>query len=145
MYNPDNATASQIRYNIKPTSHPLGGARNIGIGLFINQSNQTLWNKFGISGQGQQGVSPSYRVFRRYVSGQDRTNDAEAKLLESFANKFSGQTNIIGTLYLYTELPPCISCQNIFIEFSWNFPNIVLDITYGNNQVWGRIQNGRYL
>ncbi|WP_321388944.1 deaminase domain-containing protein [uncultured Enterococcus sp.] len=77
----------------------------------------------------------SERIFKNYepsastIDGRkyNRFHDTEAKILEDIASKIT-DSNISGTIDLYTELPACQSCSNIILEFRSKFPNIQLNI-----------------
>jgi len=71
---------------------------------------------------------PQNRNFESYIfDGHERFRDTEAKILEDIASQIS-DPNISGTINLFTELPPCLSCINIIEEFRRMFPNITLNV-----------------
>ena len=68
------------------------------------------------------------RIFTTYVDVQyPRYHDTEAKILEDIASQIT-DSNVSGTINLYSELPCCQSCSNIILEFRRMFPNIELNI-----------------
>ena len=68
------------------------------------------------------------RIFTTYVDDQyPRYHDTEAKILEDIASQIT-DSNISGTINLYSELPCCQSCSNIILEFRRKFPNIKLNV-----------------
>ena len=72
--------------------------------------------------------SQSERIFTTYVEDKfPRFHDTEAKILEDIAAQIT-DSNIGGTIYLYSELPCCQSCSNIILEFRKMFPNIKLNV-----------------
>lgn len=72
--------------------------------------------------------SENERIFTTYVDDQyPRYHDTEAKILEDIASQIT-DTNISGTINLYSELPCCKSCSNIILEFRRMFPNIELNV-----------------
>lgn len=70
--------------------------------------------------------SENERIFTTYVDDKfPRYHDTEAKILEDIASQIT-DSNVEGTIYLYSELPCCQSCSNIILEFRNMFPNIKL-------------------
>jgi len=57
-----------------------------------------------------------------------RDVDSETKIIEHIATKIL--PNDSRTLYLYTEREPCISCDNVFVQFSKKFPHINMFIYF---------------
>lgn len=54
------------------------------------------------------------------------------KILENFASKYANRAQEIkGEIYLFSELPPCPSCTDIFQQFRQMFPNVRLEIASG--------------
>jgi len=56
--------------------------------------------------------------------------DAEYKVLSAIAETLerSYDLEIEGSLYLYTELQPCESCNDVLRQFQEKFPNISIDV-----------------
>jgi len=60
--------------------------------------------------------------------GRARKYDAEYKLLEEIAARYTQNKNITGTIELFTELFMCPSCTHVLGEFKQIFPNIKLNL-----------------
>ncbi|WP_414530002.1 deaminase domain-containing protein [Nodularia chucula] len=56
--------------------------------------------------------------------------DAEYKVLSTIADQLEilYDLQVEGNLYLYTELQPCESCENIIKQFQMKFPNIKIEV-----------------
>lgn len=56
--------------------------------------------------------------------------DAEYKVLSAIAEALEMfyDLQVKGNLYLYTELQPCESCENIVKQFEEKFPNIQIEL-----------------
>ncbi|OIP75957.1 MAG: hypothetical protein AUK48_06550 [Oscillatoriales cyanobacterium CG2_30_44_21] len=65
-------------------------------------------------------LDPPPRHYRGY--------DSEYKLLEEIASRYTQNKNVQGKIELFTERPPCLSCQNIIGQFRQSFPNIELNV-----------------
>lgn len=59
-----------------------------------------------------------------------RNVDTEHKMLEDIARKLQGNRNASGTIKLFTELPPCPSCQKVVREFCEMFKNINVEVVH---------------
>ena len=58
------------------------------------------------------------------TSNIERANDTEYKILENFAQQHKANTNISGSIDIFTERPPCKSCSNVIQkQFSQIYPN----------------------
>ena len=66
------------------------------------------------------------------VGAHVRNVDSEAKILNFIAARLKGKSNPGGTIILYTELPPCTSCNGVISAFKQAFPNI--DLIVLNNE-----------
>jgi hypothetical protein len=78
--------------------------------------------------------SPQKRFFKTNTTreGNTRQFEVELKILEDFANKhFKNSKEIKGEIYLFTELPPCLSCTEVFQQFREMFPNVRLEVASG--------------
>ena len=69
------------------------------------------------------------------VNAYDRSVDTESKILEEIAhklgyNKFKVDESVTGTIYIFTERKPCLSCEGVINKFKEMFPNIKLFIIY---------------
>ncbi len=63
-----------------------------------------------------------------YPRGRTRQYDAEYKLLEEIAARYTQNKNIKGTIELFTELFMCPSCTHVLSEFKQMFPNIKVNL-----------------
>lgn len=63
-------------------------------------------------------------------TGRVMNTDAEYKVLSAIAETLdvSYDGEIGGNLYLYTELQPCLSCNDVIWQFKEKFPNISVHI-----------------
>ncbi|MBA3694030.1 MAG: hypothetical protein H0W77_11445, partial [Acidobacteria bacterium] len=78
--------------------------------------------------------SPQRRFFKatKTREGNARQFEVEVKILENFASKYANRAQEIkGEIYLFSELPPCPSCTDIFQQFRQMFPNVRLEIASG--------------
>lgn len=75
---------------------------------------------------------PEKRFFKTGKDSYERAFDSEVKILEEFASKYINQRGVKGTIYLFTERPPCSSCTDVFPEFRKMFPNVKLEVASGN-------------
>lgn len=74
--------------------------------------------------------APANAQFTTRASGaMTRAFDSEVKILEEVAKDLPA--NAKGTISLYTERAPCLSCQGVIQQFQSRFPGIKLNITYG--------------
>ena len=80
-------------------------------------------------------VYDSYRIVRNTekhrfpslkVGDHLRNVDSEAKILNFIAAQLKYESNPAGTIILYTEIPPCTSCNGVISAFKRAFPNIEL-------------------
>jgi The BURPS668_1122 family of deaminases len=66
----------------------------------------------------------------------DRAQDTEYKILENFAQQNRGNTNVSGRIDLFTERPPCDSCNDVINrQFANMFPNMQVRIYHNNGQI----------
>lgn len=93
---------------------------------------------FAISGEkdiykGAVGLpqSPIFKLLDPPPGGRYRGYDTEYKLLEEIASRYTQNKNVQGKIELFTERPPCFSCQNIIGQFSQLFSNIELNVHIG--------------
>lgn len=56
--------------------------------------------------------------------------DTENKILSEIANLLGSNYSATGEITLYTQLKPCISCDNVFVAFKEMYPNIIINIVY---------------
>src|SRR6267378_2686052 len=74
--------------------------------------------------------APTNPLFPTKASGaMTRAFDSEVKLLESIAKDLP--SNAEGTVSLYTERPPCLSCEGVIQAFQQRFPDVNLIVTSG--------------
>jgi putative deaminase of polymorphic toxin system len=74
--------------------------------------------------------APTDPLFPTKPSGaMTRAFDSEVKLLETIAKDLP--SNAEGTVSLYTERPPCLSCQGVIQAFQQRFPNVNLIVSHG--------------
>ncbi len=109
----------------------VGSKRNIAFAEY--EVNGKKGELIGVSGNAERvgtvGV-PENRIFDTITTGNNpRTLDSEVKILESLASKLSQQAS--GKVYLFSELPFCISCAGVIEQFKKRFPNIDVIIDHG--------------
>ncbi len=63
-------------------------------------------------------------------TGRLMDTDAEYKVFSAIADtlELSYDRGVKGNLYLYSELQPCESCNNVLKQFKEKFPNINIDV-----------------
>ena len=77
------------------------------------------------------------------TSNIERANDTEYKILENFAQQHKDNTNISGSIDIFTERPPCKSCSNVIQkQFSQIYPNMQIRV-YHDNANFSIFQNGK--
>jgi hypothetical protein len=114
--------------------------QNIGFADFNIEG--TVGESIGVSGRkSPSGTAPvpENRFFTTYeVGGYSREFDTEVKILEEIAHKFANQpgtyNNIRGQVNLFSERPPCESCQGVIQQFQQMFPNIQVIVNSGPGQ-----------
>ena len=70
---------------------------------------------------------------RDVVDGENcwlREVDTEYKIIEELVT-YLPDKEVRGRLKLYTDLPPCASCWNVFKQFMAEYPNIRVQVLYG--------------
>ena len=72
------------------------------------------------------------------IDSFDRGVDTESKILEEIAhelgfNKFKVDESVTGTIYVFTERKPCLSCEGVINKFKKMFPNVNLYVVYQYN------------
>lgn len=73
--------------------------------------------------------SPFFETFEVPL-GHSRAYDSEYKLLEGLASRYVQTPEITGMIDLFTERPPCASCNFVVEQFRQRFPNITLIVNY---------------
>jgi len=63
--------------------------------------------------------------------GFPRSNDSEVQLLEEAAKVLEANPKSQGVLRIFTENPPCASCQRVMARFLRDHPNIRIEVTHG--------------
>jgi hypothetical protein len=88
----------------------------------------------GISGKASPLGSvptPENPLFTTKPSGaMPRAYDSEVKILESVAKDLPSDAQ--GTISLYSERPPCLSCEGVIQQFQERFPGIKMIVTHGD-------------
>lgn len=64
----------------------------------------------------------------------DRIVDAEAKIIEAIAQQLGEYTQAPGKITLYTDYPPCPSCQYVIRQFMSKYPNIKVEVIYSGGK-----------
>lgn len=70
---------------------------------------------------------------RNAIDGEDcwdRAQDTEFKILEALTVRLEGNPGAAGAVALYTDLPPCASCQRVIEEFRKRHPRIRITVLY---------------
>ena len=73
-------------------------------------------------------ANPTTRFF---TTVQGRGFDSEVKIFEHLAQAFQNNTNVSGTIVLYSERAVCHSCANVINQFMEMFPGITIVISSG--------------
>jgi hypothetical protein len=96
-------------------------------GFVLQKSEGRAFSTLKVSRGGSIGGTDAY----------DRAIDTEAKLLEHAAHFLSNNPGLRGTLRLFTENPPCSSCQGVISQFRSLFQErITLEVYDGNGGKW---------
>ncbi|MEB3336893.1 MAG: deaminase domain-containing protein [Leptolyngbyaceae bacterium] len=117
----------------------VGGGRNIGFANITTPEGTTTL--FAVSGRvaysnaitfppDGEDWRPLFRTIP-HPPGHDRDRDTEYKLLETIALTYRHYREIQVTLYLFTERPPCMSCEFVIQQFRDFFPRWELSIRHG--------------
>lgn len=70
---------------------------------------------------------------RNAIDGEDcwdRDQDTEFKILEAITLRLGDNPGAAGTVALYTDLPPCASCQGVIEQFQKRYPRIRVTVLY---------------
>lgn len=70
---------------------------------------------------------------RNAIDGEDcwdRDQDTEFKILEAITARLEKHPGATGTVALYTDLPPCASCQRVIEEFQKRYPGLRVTVLY---------------
>lgn len=89
-------------------------------------------------------IQPEHDIFNalnvnssNVINGENafsRTVDTEYKIFTDIANSIPNRT-VSGTVVIYTELKPCVSCDTVISQFSEMYPNVKITILY-NTEYW---------
>lgn len=85
-------------------------------------------------------VKPTKDIFQAcYAVTSDgrtaiRNKDSEFKILSDIASKLGNSVNATGNIKLFTELEPCLSCQDVVIQFLQKYKNITIEVIHNNNK-----------
>lgn len=89
----------------------------------------------GISLEPQNPIFETFHVnSKNIINGEKayaRSKDTENKILSEIAQNIANKS-ATGEIVIYTDLKPCVSCDNVFASFSEMFPNIKITILYVN-------------
>lgn len=127
----DNQASWRVRLAQVRQELGVGRFRNIAIAYF--QIGGDSGELKAISGQanrhGTVGLpqSPFFETFE-VPPGHSRAYDSEYKLLEAVASLYAQTPEVLGSVYVCTERPPCASCSYVIDQFRQRFPNITLKI-----------------
>ena len=110
--------------------------KNIALADFVmgNEPNSLIAVSGQVTRPGTIGLpnSPMFQTFE-VPPGHSRAYDSEYKLLEELATRYAQTPEVIGTIKLFTERPPCASCSFVIEQFRQRFPNITLTVTHAEN------------
>lgn len=70
---------------------------------------------------------------RNAIDGEDcwdRAQDTEFKILEAITARLGNHFGATGVVALYTDLPPCASCQRVIEEFQKRYPGLRVTVLY---------------
>jgi hypothetical protein len=125
----DPAEGSRLTKSIRSSLNIEG--RNVAIAeANINGERQLLTGVSGKASPPGTVSAPTDPLFSTKPSGaMTRAFDSEVKILEDIAKDLPPDAN--GTISLYTERPPCLSCQSVIQQFQQRFPGINLNVTHG--------------
>ena len=65
---------------------------------------------------------PEKRLFETFDVDFDRSTDAEVKLLEEIGRRMQESSSARATIRLFSERPPCDSCEGVIAQFRAGFP-----------------------
>ena len=87
----------------------------------------------GISLEPKNPIFETFHVNpKNIINGEkayERSKDTENKILSEIAQNITNKSTS-GEIIIYTDLKPCVSCDNVFASFSEMFPNIKITILY---------------
>ena len=125
-----------VRVQQLRTLNQVGKSRNIAIMDYnIEGESDSIWASSGPDFNGSI-PKPTDSYFDATPTGNNLRNaDSEYKLLNWLAQRFNPagtpQSYVSGTVDLYTERPPCLSCLNVINLYRRMFPWIELNVFDG--------------
>jgi hypothetical protein len=78
----------------------------------------------GIVGKEKEPIFSTFFVPNSAGKLIPRDGDSEALILNNHAARLGNNTNVNGTVTIFTELPPCSSCTSVVDQFRVRYPNI---------------------
>jgi filamentous hemagglutinin len=156
LHNRLEARATQIRTEIQPTLTRPDQPGNIAVAAIDVPGLPAELKAFSRYGNKTETDVPGYvslqapeeRVFTATQRAGDpvpRQTDTEFKILDDVARRLGPNREASGTIDLFTERPPCVSCNNVIRDqFKARYPSIDLRIHHGDGSLI-RFQNGRWL
>ncbi len=108
---------------------PIGAGRNVAVAEY-NVNGQTGFVG-SVSGGNRPGMAPipTNPRFTPTEVGWLRSTDSEYKILEDIAARFGPDAT--GMVRIYSERPPCPSCEDVFRQFREAYPGINLIVDHG--------------
>lgn len=68
--------------------------------------------------------------------GVPREADTEYKILENFAQKHQANPQVQGSINLFTERPPCVSCTDVIeSQFTKLYRNVEVRLYHNNGEI----------
>lgn len=64
-----------------------------------------------------------------------RNTDSEYKILDNLSDKLAGNTNIKGTVTIFTERPACGSCLGVVEQFQQKYPGVNIGVIDNNGVI----------
>lgn len=113
--------------------------RNVAILVVFDQNNKAIYNQFAVSGEHntpgaplapEDGVFEATEAEDEYGRLFARHNDAEFKLLSSFAVEFP-DCSFSARGVLWSKKPLCTSCAGAVRQFAQRYPNVPLEVVVG--------------
>lgn len=133
----DNVEESMARANKIRQELGSGKAKNIAFAdINVGGRSDTLKADSGPTPRpGGVGLpeKPTFKTFET-PPGHRRDLDTEYKILEEISARHADNPKVKGTVSLFTERYPCLSCTGVIEQFQRKFPNIMLDVTHGGRR-----------
>lgn len=120
-------STSAVRNSLAAAGSAVGVGRNVAVAEAAINGNTSIISAVSgyVSRQGTVAL-PGETIFS---ASSIRALDSERKILENIAAGLD--MNSTGSIKLFTERPPCASCQGVVSQFEVLFPNISVDVTSG--------------